>query len=147
MLLHVLFGPFPAWLLVVKPALSARLAEARAQRDQAAFAYRRAALTAFHEVEDALAATQRLDEQLAYARSQRDALAEALRLATNRYREGYSPYLEQLDAQRGLLGAQLSLIQLEADALAARVQLFQAMGGGWTLCGDQPCDAAAAARN
>ncbi|HEX7694693.1 MAG TPA: efflux transporter outer membrane subunit [Sphingomonas sp.] len=124
--------------------LTAQANTAAAQRDQAAFAYRRAALTAFREVDDALAGAKRLDEQLTYARSQRDALAEGLRLATNRYREGYSPYLEQLDAQRGLLGAQLSLIQLEADALSARVQVFQAMGGGWTMCGAQPCDAGAA---
>ncbi len=120
--------------------LTAQAEAAGAQRDQAAFAYRRAALTAFHEVEDALASAKRLDEQADYARSQQDALAEGLRLATNRYREGYSPYLEQLDAQRGLLGAQLSLIQLRADALTARVQLFQAMGGGWRQCADtSPC--------
>ena len=114
--------------------LTAQADAAGAQRDQAAFAYRRTALTAFREVEDALAAVQLIDRQLLSAQSQRDALAEGLRLATNRYREGYSPYLEQLDAQRGLLGAELSLIQLRADALAARVQLFQAMGGGWTAC-------------
>jgi NodT family efflux transporter outer membrane factor (OMF) lipoprotein len=120
--------------------LTAQAEAAGAQRDQAAFAYRRTALTAFHEVEDALAGAKRLDEQAAYARSQQDALAEGLRLATNRYREGYSPYLEQLDAQRGLLGAQLSLIQLRADALTARVQLFQAVGGGWQRCADtSPC--------
>ncbi|HEX7849561.1 MAG TPA: efflux transporter outer membrane subunit [Sphingomonas sp.] len=120
--------------------LTAQAEAAGAQRDQAAFAYRRVALTAFREVEDALAGAKRLDEQAAYARSQQDALAEGLRLATNRYREGYSPYLEQLDAQRGLLGAQLSLIQLRADALTARVQLFQAMGGGWQRCADaNPC--------
>ncbi len=112
--------------------LTAQANAAGAQRDQAAFAYRRTALTAFREVEDALAAVRRIDEQLLFAQSQRDALAEGLRLATNRYREGYSPYLEQLDAQRGLLGAELSLIQLRADALSARIQLFQAMGGGWT---------------
>ena len=114
--------------------LTAQAEAAGAQRDQAAFAYRRAALTAFREVEDALAGAKRLDEQVGLARAQQDALAEGLRLATNRYREGYSPYLEQLDAQRGLLGAQLSLIQLRADALTARVQLFQAMGGGWQRC-------------
>jgi len=114
--------------------LTAQAEAAGAQRDQAAFAYRRAALTAFREVEDALASAKRLDEQVGLARAQQDALAEGLRLATNRYREGYSPYLEQLDAQRGLLGAQLSLIQLRADALTARVQLFQAMGGGWQRC-------------
>ncbi len=127
--------------------LTAQANVAGAQRDQAAFAYRRAALTAFREVDDALAGAKRLDEQLVSARAQRDALAEALRLATNRYREGYSPYLEQLDAQRGLLGARLALIQLEADALSVRVQLFQAMGGGWTICGNAPCADPAAARD
>ncbi|SEH20436.1 efflux transporter, outer membrane factor (OMF) lipoprotein, NodT family [Sphingopyxis sp. YR583] len=121
--------------------LTAQADAAGAQRDQAAFAYRRTALTAFREVEDALAAVRLTDAQIAYAQSQRDALAEGLRLATNRYREGYSPYLEQLDAQRGLLGAELSLIQLRADALSARIQLFQAMGGGWTICAipEAPC--------
>jgi NodT family efflux transporter outer membrane factor (OMF) lipoprotein len=112
--------------------LTAQAEAAGAQRDQAAFAYRRTALTAFREVEDALAGVKLIDDQIVSAQSQRDALAEGLRLATNRYREGYSPYLEQLDAQRGLLGAQLSLIQLHTDALSARVQLFQAMGGGWS---------------
>ncbi|MBE1529995.1 NodT family efflux transporter outer membrane factor (OMF) lipoprotein [Sphingopyxis sp. OAS728] len=114
--------------------LTAQADAAGAQRDQAAFAYRRTALTAFREVEDALAAVRLIDAQIAFAQSQRNALAEGLRLATNRYREGYSPYLEQLDAQRGLLGSELSLIQLHADALSARIQLFQAMGGGWTIC-------------
>ena len=107
------------------------------------YGHRRAALTAFRETEDALAAAKRLDEQAASAMRQRDALAEGLRLATNRYREGYSPYLEQLDAQRQLLGVQLQLAQVRADALAARVQLYQAMGGGWSMCGTAgaaPCD-------
>ena len=118
--------------------LTAQAEAAGAQRDQSAFAYRRTALTAFREVEDALAAVRFIDAQVASARSQRDALAEGLRLATNRYREGYSPYLEQLDAQRGLLGAELSLIQLRADALSARIQLFQALGGGWPGIPDAP---------
>lgn len=34
-------------------------------------------------------------------------------------------------AQRGLLNAQLALVTLKVDALTARVQLYQAMGGGW----------------
>jgi outer membrane protein, multidrug efflux system len=112
--------------------LTAQADAAGAQRDQATFAYRRTALTAFREAEDALATV---------GQSQRDALAEGLRLATNRYRGGYSPYLEELDAQRGLLGAQLSLVQLRADALNARIQLFQALGGGWGMCApkDAPC--------
>lgn len=112
--------------------LTAQAEAAGGQRDQAASAYRRAVLGGFREVEDALAAAKRSDEQVAFAVSQRDALAEGLRLATNRYREGYAPYLDQLDAQRGLLSAQLNLIQIRTDAFNARVQLYQAMGGGWS---------------
>jgi multidrug efflux system outer membrane protein len=116
--------------------LTAQADAAGAQRDQAAWAYRRAALNALREVEDALAANQRLAEQRAAITAQRDALDGALRLANNRFRAGYSPYLEQLDAQRALLSAELSLVQIEADQLNNRVVLFQALGGGWA--GDDP---------
>ena len=104
---------------------------AAARRDQAAYSYRKAALNAFREVEDALAALQRTKEQELILRQQRDALARALVQATNRYRGGYSSYLEQLDAQRGLLSADLSLVQANSERLGAAVTLFQALGGGW----------------
>ncbi|KQX20335.1 RND transporter [Sphingomonas sp. Root50] len=112
--------------------LTAQAEAAAGQRDQAAFAYRKAVLAGFREVEDALATVRRLDEQAVLAAHQRDTTAEGLRLATNRYREGYSPYLEQLDAQRQLLAVELNLAQLRTDAFTARIQLYQALGGGWT---------------
>lgn len=105
---------------------------ALARRDQAAFGYRKAALTAFREVEDNLAAVQRLAEQEASIQRQRDALASALGHARNRYEAGYTSYLEQLDAQRALLAAELSLAQARADKLVAMVALYQSLGGGWT---------------
>src|SRR5471032_2687531 len=112
--------------------LTALAEKAGAQRDQAAFAYRGTALTAISEAEKALAAVQRLDEQLVLAIAQRDSLSEQLRIATNRYREGYAGYLDQLDAQRNLLSAELGVVQLRADTLAARVTLYEAIGGGWS---------------
>jgi outer membrane protein TolC len=84
------------------------------------------------EVEDALAAYQRTSEQALILRQQRDALAQALVQPSNRYRAGYSSYLEQLDAQRGLLSADLSLLHTHNDHSSAAVNLFQALGGGWT---------------
>jgi NodT family efflux transporter outer membrane factor (OMF) lipoprotein len=105
---------------------------AAARRDQAAFAYQRTVLTAFREVEDQLAAVLRLAQQRARLEAQRTALAEVLRHATNRYQAGYSTYLEQLDAQRNLLNADLAFAQVRADQLNALVALYQAMGGGWT---------------
>lgn len=110
---------------------------AAARRDQAAFAYRKVVLNAFREVEDSLAAVRRGGEQEDAARAQRAALAQALVLAEGRYRAGYSPYLEQLDAQRGLLAADLALVQLHADRLNAAIGLYQALGGGWSAAASE----------
>jgi outer membrane protein TolC len=112
--------------------LAAQADIAASRRDQAAFVYRRAALAAFRDVEDSLAGVQRSGEQATALIGQRDALAGALSNATKRYRAGYSSYLDQLDAQRGLLTAELALIQARADRLTAYSTLYQSMGGGWT---------------
>jgi NodT family efflux transporter outer membrane factor (OMF) lipoprotein len=104
---------------------------AAARRDQAAFAYRRAVLTAFREVEDGMASVQRLGEQEEALTRQRDALARTQALAFRRYKEGYSPYLEQLDAERSLLSSDLALVQNRSDRLIAAITLYQAVGGGW----------------
>jgi NodT family efflux transporter outer membrane factor (OMF) lipoprotein len=111
--------------------LKAQQDSTAARRDEAAFAYRKAALAAFSDVENALAATQRLQEQLDSLVAQRSALQRTFSIASQRYKTGYSPFLDQLDAQRGLLSAQLALTQTRADQLSAYVTLFQALGGGW----------------
>ncbi len=102
---------------------------ATARRDQAAFAYRSTVLNAFREVEDRLAVLARLGDQQRALEAQRVAVSDALRHARNRYRAGYTPYIEQVDAQRSLLGVELSLVQLEADQINAIISLYQAVGG------------------
>jgi NodT family efflux transporter outer membrane factor (OMF) lipoprotein len=111
--------------------LDAQQDAATARRDQAAFAYRKAALTAFKEVEDSLSSVERDEEQEKALAAERDSQAHALVLATHRYREGYSPYLDQLDAERGLLSARLALVQARTDRLNAIITLYQSLGGGW----------------
>lgn len=138
-----LADPAGIWLLggsILAPIfqggrLAANLEGAAARRNQAAHVYRRTVLTAFREVEDNLAATRRLDQRRVHLVARRVAAAEALYHAANRYRAGYSPYLDQLDAQRNLLGAELALLRVEAGQLTALVDLYRAMGGGW---GDAP---------
>jgi NodT family efflux transporter outer membrane factor (OMF) lipoprotein len=111
--------------------LKAQENSAAARRDQAAFAYRKTALEAFGQVEDALAATQRFREQIASLQAQKSALERTLQIASARYKSGYSPFLDQLDAQRSLLSVQLAIAQAQADQFNAYVTLFQALGGGW----------------
>ncbi|MBX7495212.1 efflux transporter outer membrane subunit [Qipengyuania sp. 6B39] len=109
--------------------LQAQLEGATAQRDQAVWAYRSTVLEAFKEVEDRMAVLANLQDQEAALVAQQTAVADALRHARNRYRAGYSPYIEQVDAQRALLGVELSLIQVKSDELTTLVGLYQAVGG------------------
>ncbi|MCB2082874.1 MAG: efflux transporter outer membrane subunit [Sphingomonadaceae bacterium] len=109
--------------------LQAQLDGATAQRDQAAWAYRSTVLNAFREVEDRMAVLANLKDQEAALLAQQGAVADALRHARNRYRAGYTPYIEQVDAQRALLGVELSLVQVRADELTTMVGLYQAVGG------------------
>jgi NodT family efflux transporter outer membrane factor (OMF) lipoprotein len=111
--------------------LRAQVNAAKARRNQAAYAYRKAALTAVREVDDSLAATTKLEQQQKALADQVAVLQRTLGYATSRYKEGYSPYLDELDAQRSLLTAQLSLAQTQSDRLTSFVTLYQAMGGGW----------------
>lgn len=133
----LLANPISVWSLggsVLAPIfqggrLQAQLDGATAQRDQAAWNYRSVVLNAFREVEDRMVVLANLKQQEAALEAQRVAVADALRHAQNRYRAGYTPYLEQIDAQRALLGVELSLVQTRADELTTLVGLYQAVGG------------------
>ncbi|ALK98172.1 transporter [Massilia sp. WF1] len=123
----VLAPLFDAGRLRAQAEISASL------RDRAVFAYESVVRNAFAETENGLAAVQRLREQLEQAEARRVATAEALRIAHNRYRNGYSSYLEELDAQRNNFSAETNVLQLRASYLAAHVDLYRALGGGWTV--------------
>jgi NodT family efflux transporter outer membrane factor (OMF) lipoprotein len=132
-------GPFGIWTIggsVLAPIfnggrLQAGADVAASRRDEAILTYRKTVVNAFVEVEDQLATLGHVEEQGRQAEDQRIAVAEALRIARNRYREGYASYLEELDAQRSLFTAEQTVAQLRADFLTAHVNLFRALGGGW----------------
>jgi multidrug efflux system outer membrane protein len=101
-------------------------------RDRAVFAYETVVRNAFADTDNALSGVQRLGAQLAEAELRRAAAAEVLRVAHNRYANGYASYLEELDAQRNAFSAELAVLQLRASLLAAHVDLYRALGGAWT---------------
>jgi len=87
--------------------------------------------TAFADVENALVA--RRTNVLIRAAEDREVAARntAQKLAQIRYDAGESSYIEVLDAQRQLFQAQILQAQARNSELAAFVQLYQALGGGW----------------
>lgn len=110
-----------------------RVDVARARAEQSRYSYERTVLTALREVEDAVAGVRASRNQVAAQQTQVDALRRALRLAEMRYQSGASSYLDLLDAQRSLFGAELSLAQVEGQQATAAVTLYRALGGGWPV--------------
>lgn len=111
--------------------LQAQFDSATAQRDEAALVYRGVVLTAFSEVENALAGQDRLAQEQRHVTARRDVLKRSLEHARNRYEAGYASYLEQLDAQRNLYDAENQVIAVRESQLQNRVDLYKALGGGW----------------
>jgi outer membrane protein, multidrug efflux system len=110
-----------------------RVDVARARADQARYRYEQTALVALREAEDAFAGVRAARNQSAAQQTQVDALRRALHLAEIRYQSGASSYLDLLDAQRSLFGAELSLAQVQGQQATAAVTLYQALGGGWPV--------------
>ena len=69
--------------------------------------------------------------QLREVEKQQEIAADTLRIARNRYQNGYASYLDELDAQRTLFSAQLNVVQLKNTLLQAQIDLYRALGGGW----------------
>jgi len=110
---------------------AANLRAARARRDEALAAYRATAITAFKEVENALADLRQRTAQLAaHDRAVVDA-KEVLELSQKRYIQGSVSYFEVVDAQRSLLKVELDRVQTLNARFAATVALVRALGGGW----------------
>ena len=94
--------------------------------------YQKAILSAFADVEQALAGTSRLGQQENLQAEVQTRARESLRLAEIRYRAGADDLLTVLDAQRTLFAAQDQLAQIALSRLQAAVSLYKALGGGWT---------------
>ncbi|MEO6327121.1 MAG: efflux transporter outer membrane subunit [Thermoanaerobaculia bacterium] len=106
---------------------------AQAQAVAARLSWEKTVLVALKEVEDGLIAQSTWRREVAAASEQTEALRAAARLASVRYENGVSSYLEVLDADRSLFAAELALSQTESQRLVASVRLFQALGGGWPV--------------
>lgn len=139
-------GPAAVWALaagLTQPIFAggrivAQVDEAKARREQATVVYLQTVQTAFREAHDAFVAYGTARDGFAAQTERRDRLAEALALAQLRYQSGYSPYLEVLDAQRGLLRAETDRIVAARSLRSAIIDINKSLGGGWQPVSTQP---------
>lgn len=111
--------------------LRAGLASAKADQQIALAQYEKAIQSGFRDVADALALTKTLAEQRQAQEALVEAASRADQLSTARYKAGRDSYLNQLDAQRTLYGAQQGLVTTRLSEQTNRVTLYKVLGGGW----------------
>jgi multidrug efflux system outer membrane protein len=103
----------------------------RAQVDEALATYRRTVLTAFREVEDALAASVRNRERSTLAERTVERRRRAQSVLDEQYRAGLVGLLDLLSAERDLAEAEALAANARAQVTVDWIGLQKALGGGW----------------
>lgn len=112
-------------------ALSGQLDYSKARYQELLQDYRKAALSAFGDVEDALAATKAASE---LEERQQKALAssrQAYQMALDAFHGGTATTLSVLVSESTLFATENALVQARLTHMLALVSLFKALGGGW----------------
>ena len=98
---------------------------------EAVAGYQQKVLTAFQEVEDALANNYATGLRVESLMETAKATAATLRLSTERYLAGLVDYLPVLTAQRADAETRSRLLDAQRQLLTDRISLARALGGSW----------------
>lgn len=125
-------GEFAAPLLN-KTAIQAAYQSANAKQLQCVYHYQRVILDAFTEVINRLSMAENLGKSIEFKKQQLTALESSVSTATKLFQNARAEYSEVLFAQRDLLEAKIGLIETKKRQLAAMVNAYQALGGGFMM--------------
>ncbi|HQR11513.1 MAG TPA: efflux transporter outer membrane subunit [Casimicrobiaceae bacterium] len=117
-------------------AVSGQVAQAEGAQKAALYSYQLSIQNAFADVENALVASSKLQEQLVAQERLVAALRDYSRLANLQYTGGYTSYSTVLQAEQSLFPAELTLATVRASVFSANVGIYKAMGGGWIVAAD-----------
>lgn len=119
--------------LINKKAIRAEYLSANARQLQAVYDYQRTVLDAFTEVVNLVSRAENYRRSVALKQQQVEALEESVDVATNLFQGARAEYIDVLFSQRDLLEARTVLIETKQEQLAAIVNAWQALGGGFLL--------------
>jgi NodT family efflux transporter outer membrane factor (OMF) lipoprotein len=135
---HLLDWPSRFWSVgptfsqtIFNAALRAELHQYVAIYNADVASYRQTVLTAFQQVEDYLAQTRILSQQIQQQRAAVDSAQTSLNLEMGRYETGIDPYIDVVTLQNTVFGDQQTLYGLQIEQMTGAVELVEALGGGW----------------
>lgn len=119
------------WRLFDFGRINAQINQAKGQKAEMLAAYRLAALHATEEVENALSALVKHEEQAAALVQGVNALGRARAASFAAYQKGLVSFVEVLQADESLLASTDAQTQAQTEAARAAVAAFKSLGGGW----------------
>jgi multidrug efflux system outer membrane protein len=142
---RLFMGPAQTWSYaaqVAAPIFTAgaiygQVKSAEAFQQQLLIIYQQTIQNAFRDVNDALIDRKSTMEQLQAQDKQVKSLESYARTARLRYDNGYTSYIEVLDAERSLFNVQLSQAQTKGFLFQSVVNIYKSMGGGWVTLAER----------
>ena len=134
------FGPSISLPIFDGGARRANLEVSQVDQQLALTAYEKSIQSAFREVADVLAERATLQERIDAQTRLVTATRGNYNLSQARFKAGLDSYLNVLDAQRSLFGAEQSLISLQQSSLLTQVNLYKALGGGGLIPSAEPVE-------
>ncbi|MRR58377.1 MAG: efflux transporter outer membrane subunit [Deltaproteobacteria bacterium] len=136
---RLFMGPAQTWGYAAQVAASVftagaiygQVKSAEAFQQQLLIVYQQTIQNAFRDVNDALIDRKSTIEQLQAQENQVKSLENYARTARLRYDNGYTSYIEVLDAERSLFNVQLSQTQTKGFLFQSVITIYKSMGGGW----------------
>jgi outer membrane protein TolC len=120
------------WRLFDFGRINAQVELAKGREAEVLAAYRLAVLRAAEDVENALSALVKREEQAAVLAQGVDSLGRACGASFAAYQKGVVSLIEVLQADDSLLRASDAQVQAQTESARAAVAAFKALGGGWS---------------
>ena len=111
---------------------AANVVAARARYDEAVSVYRGAIRTAVREVDGALVTLDSSTRRLEDTQISIEGFEASLKAADARFRGGLGSLFDLEDARRSALLARSTRVELQREQVAAWINLYRALGGGWS---------------
>ena len=111
--------------------------------NQEKYQYEEKVLEVFKEVNDAVTSYRSAHEKVALMGNLKDASRKYVELALFQYQNGYTNYMDVLDAQRSYFDAEIDYSNSVRDEFLAIIDLYKALGGGWSVPSDEETEATA----
>ena len=117
--------------LINKSGIKAEFSNANSRQLQAMYNYERTILNAYMEVSTQLSNIDNLEKSYALKSEEVNALNKSIDISNDLFKSARADYLEVLMTQRDALSSKLELIETKQKQLAAAINIYQELGGGW----------------